>query len=1181
LALSRELAAFEELKLLPLDKESARQLVAAEGVDGTAFVDALVAAGLGRLSASPQQLRRLARYWDYNDRLPESQLEAIEWEVGRLLEETDDGRPQRLPRDRAVRTAERLGVFAAFSGVHLLATGTHDDPGVVGVADLPSDPEPDQPGIVSPQDYGDVVGTALFDAGASGTVMFRHQQYAEYLAAAYLVRRGVSEVQVPALLGVHSNGLLPTERIGVAAWLAALRPALVKDLLAANAPMFASSPVELPSDRARAALVGGLLDAAADDVGPDWGVDVGALAHIGLVDILEARLVGGPATSSQLWWIARLAAAGGCRRLCTLLVAAARTSSWSAFARRAAVSAVADLGDENDRRALRDLLDRPPADDPDDEILAALIDALYPGIVSAEELTRALRPRQSLVLYGHYMMTLEALADRIPEEDLPVFLAWGAARGKDFANDRRYGRLFTGLVRRGWEGVDSGPVRAALAAFVTQAGRAGRWVTQETRLEPLPWSEGDTARRRRLALAAADALAGEAWYVLLFLRLLVPEDAEWLVDELPTRPADTAAVLAQCLARLVERPTAGLADRILSMAPSHPAYEVTRWFRESVDRRSESVAPMARAAAEEYSYQREQAQIADRVRSDLDSALRRVETDIESWSRIAHLLAFDEHNDPGPHAVTYDLTQRPGWATLTPEDRQLVLRTGVAYVSSHQPTAGTWSGSKTVSPDQVLADWSGVFLMATLACHAPRQLAELELGVWERWAPAIVAAWDGGRGGDSDLRLQLIDAAPRPGREHIVRAALDHLDVLDASDRDLLPPYAVYAHLVDDLASDMARRLVAGHYSSGLRIRLLELLARNAPGTALPVCRALAVGADAPVAAHAVRHLAALDPNGTVDEWAADLPPPTELAALAGHLRIAGLGHARLTTAARVLLDAFPYDSDPEPESGWGVEHTGAARSARGEALRRLADLGACEEIASLRTGRPPLDELVLRRYERTARIRQADLSIAATRPRDLLELLRSRDARMVRDDDDLLSVVVEQLDILQHQITYNGAFRDLWDGAVPKCEDDISDWIRRNLEMRFDGNLVVDREVQVLRRGQRGSGTRIDLTATAPTSTQPPSTARMAIEAKLVDNDELMNAMHGQLIHRYLVPADLTHGMYLVYWITPEQRPDGWSHTKARTIHQLREELDDQARRAPQDLRIRPYILDLSRPHG
>jgi hypothetical protein len=177
-------------------------------------------------------------------------------------------------------------------------------------------------------------------------VTFRHQRHLELLAASYLVDRGASREQVNILVDVRSPGVLPTPMIGVVAWLIELRPELVGDLIEHNASRLASAAAlaELPHGPGRAALVGALLDSAArGDEEPAWGIDPHTLVHDELGDRLGAQLEKGLATSVELWWLARQAAAGGCTHVVPELVAAAHDTAWTEYARHAAVEAVRHL----------------------------------------------------------------------------------------------------------------------------------------------------------------------------------------------------------------------------------------------------------------------------------------------------------------------------------------------------------------------------------------------------------------------------------------------------------------------------------------------------------------------------------------------------------------------------------------------------------------------------------------------------------------------------------------------------------------------------------------------------------------------------------------------------------------------------------------------------------------------
>lgn len=1180
-ALKEHLPAFQQFKLLPMDRFTAQDAVTSAGFDGPEFMDALVRANLGRLSAIPQWLIATARHWHARGALPDSHLAAIKFEVRQFLKETDDGRPRQLPADRAARVAKRLGAITTFAGVRRITMATTGDDYVTSVDDLPSSPEPDEPGtIVGTAEYGEVLGTALFEAGPSGALTFRHQQYAEYLAASYLADRGITAAQLPALLGVHPNGLLPGTTVGVAAWLAAVRPALVTGLIADNARAFAAAGVELPSTQTRAAVVDGLLrQAARAELGPEWGLDLLGLAHPGLDEQLTSHLERGFESSEQLWWAVRLAVTGECKRLAPLLARYALDPTWAPSARCAAVKAVRELGHETVRRSLRNLLALDPTEDSDDELLAAAIDALYPQMLTTEELFPVLRAPQSPDLLGGYWVTLQELAERIPIDDLPSFLDWFAAQTHDVDSSEPFGQLFFGLVRRAWTEAHSVTVRTALANLLSSSVHSDRWLLHQYRRDKPPWVDGDATLRQMLAVAVAQSVSTDAWYTLLPLGLLAADDVVWLIDQLPSLSPHVSTVLGRCLPQLLHEPTAEIVNRILNLDPSHPAYGPTDVLRQPVDLNTSPAVQWRQQSTAELEFRQQRSKDREQLRTGLAAALDRAVSDPSTWWKVTLLISFGGEGHATQRMFTHDLTRRPGWMLLSATEQEWVLDDGLNYLRTHQLNPADWRQMESVAVDQVLPDWSGVYLMTTLIRHSPEKIRALESAVWDRWAPAIVAAWNTDHDEDTDLRRELVRSAPTQAREKITKAALDHLDTLDAVGKHL-SPHPLYEHLTKELAPEVAQRLLAGRYTSGIGHELLNLMTQHAPATALLACRELKGNPESSLSTEAVYHLAALDPNGTVDDLATTHHSTAELAEIARHLRVPALDHAHLALAGRLLLDAFSYDDDPPLQSGFhSRDATDQAREIRAEVLRQLAVLGHTQTLVELRQGRPPIDRKALSRFEGTARTREADLALEPPTPEGLLDLLRRSDSRLIRNDADLLNVVLEHLDQLQHKITNKGAFRDVWNNTHPKSEDDISDWIQRWLEELLKRGVVIDREIQVQRSKQGGIGNRIDLAATAPTETQPRSTARVIIEAKLISNRDLMTAMHKQLVQRYLVPSGLRHGIYLVYWVTPDQRPTRWSRTNHANRDDLQDQLARQASAAPSGSLIRPYILDISQP--
>jgi hypothetical protein len=196
------------------------------------------------------------------------------------------------------------------------------------------------------------------------------------------------------------------------------------------------------------------------------------------------------------------------------------------------------------------------------------------------------------------------------------------------------------------------------------------------------------------------------------------------------------------------------------------------------------------------------------------------------------------------------------------------------------------------------------------------------------------------------------------------------------------------------------------------------------------------------------------------------------------------------------------------------------------------------------------------------------------------MKVLADGDARLIRDSAGLLRVLLEQIDEIQNDIRERAAFRSLWDGepgdrgTSPKGEDTISDWLVDRLELRLRPHVVVDREIQVTRRKATGVGTRIDITATSNGA----EIGRVIFEAKRVDNRELQTAIDDQLVAKYMAPAGLSHGIYIVYWTAPELRPSTWTK-KYPDADVLAEDLRVQAQRHLPHKRVEVVVLNIGRP--
>lgn len=1167
---------FHELRLLPLTRTAASEVVSDLVPDPNRFLHAVVRANLGRLSASPMQLRAAARQWHETGQLTGNQVESIEFEVRRLLAEGNPARDPQMSADRHYWLAARLGAISVLSGIACYSRTATQVPQAVTVAELPSLPDGDEPATpITPDDYSTVLATTLFEAAPHTTVTFRHHRYAEYLAARYLSRGRTTRPQVTQLLGAV-EGTIPGPMAGVAAWLAAVQPELVSDHVATSPTSFVTIGVEL-ADQVRAVVVDALMARAVRrNIDLEWGMDFKGLAYPGLEDQLRQYLAAGLRESAEVWYLSKLVLAGQCRGPVKELVGLAIDPRWSVPARRAAIAAIKDLGGDDDRNQLRTLLRLNVSSDPDDELLAGAVDTLYPKLMSTGELLAVLRPRRNRRLLGAYQVLLGQLADRVPAPDLPITLAWAAEQAGSDRLDQAFGRFVGQLVARGWDQARLPAVRDALAAFLAALGGP----TNQSLGVPsdsLPWVEQpDVDRRRQLALATASRLGGHCYQVAC-LGLLVDDDLEWLIETLPGLTRELQRPLAEHLTTMAGDPTAAQADRVLSLPPTHPAYGATRWWRDPIALDSEHAASLRRSRQAAQGAKEEVAAAETRRRQALTDALERATADVTRWWQVALALAGGDDMK----VFSHDLTDRPFWTHLNPDDQRRVLGLGLRYLNEHIPRTTACLGRTSIPADEsdaVLQDWSGVYLLTTLTRHSPSALAGLAPSVWEAWAPAIVGAWNYDADQDARLRSDLLDLAPPEARDRILDFALDHLDVLPGDQPT--SPRALYVRLCQELAPRLSAGLIGGRYGHRLGADLLDILAEQEPSTARGVCRALPPAHTLHLVAQ--RKLAELDPAGTVDDLTAREPTAREVAAAASPIKLDSLDDIRIAALGRLLLDRCPLGDDPT--GGWEFRSDVDAyevRQTRNRTLQVLSERGAVGMLQSLAEGRAGIDQYAIGHYVRLAQQNAADVRLVHPTPDELLALVSRADARLIRHSDDLLEVIVEHLGELQQQIR-TGGYRFLWDMARgdeprPKSEDDITDWVCAELRHRLGSGSALDREVQVERRPAGGIGTRIDLTVTSPTSVIPAGVVRVIAEAKLIGNASLPIALTDQLVGRYLEPTGLTHGIYLIYWVDPAQRPGGWTNQNLVDQAGLQQELEQQAASHCERRKIFPFVLDVS----
>lgn len=580
-----------------------------------------------------------------------------------------------------------------------------------------------------------------------------------------------------------------------------------------------------------------------------------------------------------------------------------------------------------------------------------------------------------------------------------------------------------------------------------------------------------------------------------------------------------------------------------------------------------------------------------------------------AWALLLKWLAegFSGHDwrpTKGSSESPYDgFDELPGYADLPTEVQRRMPDAACGYLERNEPDAsrkdGWWQTGRPI-------DWragAGALALGGLVRSHPGDLARLGDGAWETWAPAVVAfPWSSRRGpGSHGRRLleRLLSHAPAAG----VAALLHHARLRAERPAPASTIPRELRALVGDARAEALEGLFAPfleEVEGGLPVGFLDALAAliesEAPlgsrlvdeayaalerGPARPSelyvsCAATALGTDADRYWPRVRAGLEAAPRSfdavlaRLAKWCAETPD-------AGWLRSPSLAVAAALCRAVALR--------PGLAAVLGPDYAGARLGFCMMAVDRVAAHGARAVHALERLAAE------LPAYAGLVQLRLAELRPAATRPatgavdpRAVLAMAADRRARLVRDERELLDVVVESLLGFERRLQGSPPIvRALWNdppsraaaGRPPgkrthKGENFLSDMMCEHLNVDLGRRgLIANREVEVRAKQFEDPGQRADIRVDAamrdPGAKGRHLVATVIIEVKGCWNAGLFDSMGAQLRDRYLRTTGSRTGLYVVGWYVceawKEPRVAGRTLATTDTLEHVRERLETTAR--------------------
>jgi hypothetical protein len=713
------------VELAPLRRRDATDYANQEGVgDVEEFFREVLRCNAAPLAAKPITLRFLVNLYRRDRRLPRTQADLYEQGCLALCEETSPRRrglsvAAMLSPHQRLALAARIAAMTVFCGRGAIWLGPDmgDRPvGDLSVTMLSGGYEAAQGATFAITEGGarEVLGeTGLFSARGTERQGWAHRTFAEYLTARYLVEHDLTIEQIEDLiLHPHVPGRVVPQLHETAAWLAGSRPDVFRSILETDPGVLLHSDVDNASASDREDLVASLLKAA----------DEMRIAEVGLLGRTEYRKLAHPQLADQIGPYLKDQSKGlVVRRMaidlveyCGLKEAQGATAdialdcSESLEIREQAAYAVARIGDEDTRERLRGLLAPDLHEDLKDDLKGCALRALWPGLITADELFSNITPPKRENYGGAYSGFLSRdLVQGLTPGDLPVALSWALSLGERRRLPYIFRRLVDDILRKAWDHLEDRGILQPFADLVWSRLRAYEPILDTLfRRDEFAHFGVDDGKRRRLldALLPGAAQSIPQGYGSFFFAtppLIRSNDLPWLVERLDSEGQSSHRII---LARMVNVALIqrgylpGDLDAVFGAARRHP--ELAGELRDLTTAIALD-SPEAKQHRLHSEPPKPQESPGDTPSNDLvparllEQLLSRFESGIlDEWEKLTIVMTFERGSRENSDVWCTDLTAAPGWRNADTETRSRILAAACRYVRERRVAIGPWDGGE-------------------------------------------------------------------------------------------------------------------------------------------------------------------------------------------------------------------------------------------------------------------------------------------------------------------------------------------------------------------------------------------------------------------------------------------------------------------------------------------------------
>lgn len=1173
-------------ELCPLRARDAELAAKESGLDTQAFMSAVWRQNVRGLAARPITLKMLLDEFRASSCLPEGQGLLYTRASRRLCAEVDREREQRLDRRGIKRPPEseifritcRIAALLMLCGRNAVFKGAT---GESLATDLPMGEIVEGNEVVDGQKFKVTkehieasLDTALFNFRGPDRYGFDHQTFVEFLAAEYLRELPIRKLSQLLCTRLDGENTIAPQLTEMAAWIATGNHEFCSFVSGSEPEVLLRSDVSVLPDDLKERVVAALLarvdrEEAFDETGsssnyhtlrhPKLAVQLRPYINNPKHNVVVRRMaieIAGDAKLTELepdlWKLIET------RR--------------GAVVHNAIAHALRDLVGPQSRKQLWRALRGEYMGDSADDLKGMALWKLVPDMAPVRDVLPYLKKRRDSSYVGAYVMALDYhLPAKITKEDLPALLDVMKQWEGCFDSLCPIYRLATAGFALALDHLDDPVVAQKTSEMWMEKARAflplpGRHQTEK---ELMACGLADAKKRHQLVEVLFNAGATPQDVCIWDTQLLLPDDLGWLLERLSTvvpgkRETWVTAIcqFAQGGTRTQYRElflaTYSTVPELRAALPTPRKYDIDQTL---------SRLQRARELRLQRRKQRLQAKHKKPSRAELLAAdLRCIRQGNATWwvafAEHARIQDADDAKAVSANLRYFDITTFPGWTSLSDVDRQDATEAARRFL------IGCRDGRS--APDRPTNYSSAAYMGIRLLYCRVEHDEELRTAISVNWIDAIMDYWEQG----NDHHQEMVALAYRIAPDQTIERLLFQLRT-DNEKNGLTLALLPFRKCWDGKLSSALTKFTL---AAGLKPEMLKCVFRfwadRDQAAAVSVFETLVQnGGRMKKLTPCNRALALIGvfcfPNRC---WSLVFPSINRAeASLSRKVFLEGsydfgdrdpaifdpLTEEQLADLYLLLVRLFPPEKFHERNGPDGTvaarHHMPGLRDGVLSALVNRSTPVACVQIQRIINHSKPKRRIWVRwSYRHAIQLRLRKLwSANVLSVRSALALACAPGAALIRDEDELLAVLHDSLDRLQdcmHAGEYprvvglwNEPSRTTRNKATPKDETTLSnllhDWLREDVGRH--AIITIGREPQINRIG------KLDLKIDAVISEGiEQRVATVIIEVKRCSHKNLLTACRDQLVEKYLLPARLTHGIYLVGWYGTRRKGHfNWQH--------------------------------------